>query len=137
MQASGAKFNTGKTEILPIGSHNHRAKMCITHKLNNAEQHPQANSIRFIEDKEAMRVLGVWIRNNINISEPWEPVLDKIQCSLEHFSKGYPTLKGCKMIAQMIISRCTQFLTKAQGMPIRIEEVLMEMIRNFMWEEST
>ncbi|KAI0266612.1 hypothetical protein BGY98DRAFT_905175, partial [Russula aff. rugulosa BPL654] len=31
----------------------------------------------------------------------------------------------------------TQFLTKAQGMPQRIEDTLTKMIRDFMWEEST
>lgn len=41
------------------------------------------------------------------------------------------------MIVQIIVGRYTQFLTKAQGMPMHIEVALTKIIRNFMWESDS
>jgi hypothetical protein len=55
---------------------------------------------------------------------------------LEFLNKSHPTLYGRKMIAQMVIEGCSQFLTQAQGMPKHIEDALIKLIRNFIWEEN-
>jgi len=41
---------------------------------------------------------------------------DKINKSLEQWGKSHPTIKGKKLIVQMIIAGMTQHLTEAQGM---------------------
>ena len=136
-KASGAKFNIEKTEIVPIGTPDHRQRMTETRKLNETDQAPLDPKIRIAEDKEAIRILGAWIGNDTNAATPWEPTMDKINKSLERYSKTHPTLYGRRAIAQMIIGGCTQFLTQAQGMPKHIENTLISMTRKFMWEENT
>ena len=92
-KASGAKFNSGKTEILLTGTHAHRTRLCETCKLNPEECNPINEGIRIIRDKETMRVLGTWIGNAMDTTAPWEPILDKIKKALDHYNKGFPTLK--------------------------------------------
>jgi len=46
-------------------------------------------------------------------------------------------MAGRKIIVQTIAGGHTQFLTKAQGMPVTIEKALVKMIRDFMWEEDS
>ena len=97
-KASGAKFNSGKTEILLIGTHTHRTRLCKTCKLNPKEHNPINEGIRIIRDKETMRVLSTWIGNAMDATASWEPILDKIKKALDHYNNGFPTLKERKMI---------------------------------------
>ena len=111
--------------------------MSATRKLNTDEVALINKRIRIVEDCKAMCILGAWIRNNTNTETPWEPILDKIQRSLEHYSNSFPTLKERKIIAQMVIGGYTQFLTKAQGMLDDIEAGLIQKLQKFLWEENT
>ena len=135
-KVSGAKFNIEKTEIVPIGTPEHRQKMIDTRKLNANDQIPIDERIKIAEEKEAIRILGAWIGNNNDEATPWEPILDKINKTLERYKKSHPTLHGKRLITQMIIGGCTQFLTQAQGMPKHIEDELTKVIRNFIWDDS-
>jgi hypothetical protein len=134
--ASGAKFNIGKMEIIPIGTQEHRAQVITSRKLNPRDHTSIDERIRIANDGEATRSLGAWIGNNTNNATPWEPIIDKAHRNLELWNKSHPTILGKKLIIQMIIGGYTQFLTMAQGMPQRIEETLIRMIRNFMWNDS-
>ena len=58
----GAKFNTEKTKIVPIGLQEHRARMVETRKLNQDERAPLDEKIKIARDKEAIRLLGAWIQ---------------------------------------------------------------------------
>jgi len=81
-KASGAKFNVNKTEILPIGSKEHRQRVCQTRKLNpdDAQISP---TIRIVRDGEHTRTLGAYVGNEINEITVWTPVLDRIDDELE------------------------------------------------------
>jgi hypothetical protein len=48
--------------------------------------------------------------------------------SLDLWSKSHPTLEGKRLIVQMVVAGMTQFLTKAQGMPPKIENKLSKRI---------
>ena len=136
-QASGAKFNVGKTEIIPLGTLDHRNQIITTRKLNPLDQTTIDERIRIAEDGEATRMLGAWIGNKTNDATPWEPVIDKTNKSLERWNRSHPTLFGKKIIVQMIVGGYTQYLAMAQGMPKCIESALIRIIRNFMWNDST
>jgi hypothetical protein len=125
--ASGAKFNIKKTEIVPIRKPEYRRQMIDSRKINQTDQSP-------IDAK--IRILGVWIENDTNTATPWEPIIDKVRKSLNFYSKSHPTLYRKKTIIQMIIGGYTQFLTQAQGMPKHIEDTLIRIMRNFIWEEN-
>ena len=134
---SGAKFNSEKMEIVPIGTENYRASLIDTRKLNPRDQEPLDNHIHIAPDNTAIRLLGAWIGNHTNAATPWEPVLDKIKKDLEWWGRNKPTLYGRKIIVQAVIGGCTQFLTKAQGMPPAIKAALKNMIWKFMWENDS
>ena len=136
-KASGAKFNLEKSEIVPLGTVDHRTRVAETRKINPRDALPLDERIRIASDGSAIRSLGAWIGNKTNAETPWEPIIDKTHNALNGWSKLRPTLRGRKLIVQMVFGGYTQFLTKAQGMPQKIEETLTKMVRDFMWEEST
>jgi len=132
---SGAKFNLEKMEIIPIGLNLHRERVITTCKLNPTDL-PLDNTINIAPDGHPIQILGAWIRNKTNNTTPWEPILDKINSTLNRWKKCHPTLTGKKLIIQMFIGGMTQFLTKAQGMPKSIESALTKMIQNFIWDDK-
>ena len=133
--ASGAKFNLEKTEIIPIGTLEHRERVCSSRKITENDP-PLTQNIKITSDGNAVRCLGAWIGNNTKAAEPWEPILDKINSTLKQWNKGHPTLDAKRHIAQMFAGGMTQFLMTAQGMPKHIETALIKIIREFIWESS-
>ena len=136
-EASGAKFNIEKMEIIPIGTREHRLEVINTCKINQNDRTPLEDRIHIARDGEAIRSLGAWIGNNADDPTPWETALDKIRKKLELWKKSHPTIYGKRLIIQAIIGGHTQFLTMAQGMPRHIEEALTKMTRDFIWEQDT
>ena len=136
-RSSGAKFNIEKTEVIPIGTEEHRQTVIETRKINTHDLHPVHENIRIAKDGEAIRSLGTWIGNHTNDLTPWEPILDNIRIELERWGRTRPTLDGRKIIIQIIIGGHTQFLTKAQGMPPEIENALTKITRDFLWGDDS
>ena len=130
---SGAKFNIGKTEVVPIGSEEHRRRVVSTRKINQTDQSRLDDHIRVAEDGNAIRFLGAWIGNKMKDAVPWEPIIDKINKRLERWGTSYLTMMGRKIIVQAVVGGLTQFLTMAQGMPPNVESALIKIIRRFMW----
>ena len=133
--ASGAKFNLEKTEIIPIGTQTHRERIWSTRKVS-IDDPPLHLDIRVAKDGNAVRCLGAWIGNNTKAAEPWEPILDKIRSTLQRWNKGHPTLDAKRHIVQMFVGGMTQFLTAAQGMPRQIEDTLVKIVREFIWDST-
>lgn len=106
-KASRAKFNIGKTEIIPIGTPEHCLQMTTTRKLNSNEQAPLDEQIKIAGDREVIWILGAWLGNKTNASTPWEPIIDKIHKALNLYGKSHPTLHGRKVITQIIIGGYT------------------------------
>ena len=136
-EVSGAKFNIEKTEIIPLGSEQHRHMISRLRKINERDTVTLDERVHIAADGEAVRSLGAWIGNKTNDTDPWEPILDNVSKALNRWKKTHPTMAGRKIIVQTIIGGHTQFLTKAQGMPATIEKALIKMTRDFMWEEDS
>lgn len=130
---SGAKFNIGKTEVIPIGSEEHRKRVVQTRKINQHDAGCLNEQIKIAEDGNTIRFLGAWIGNQTKDAAPWEPVVDRVNKRLEKWATSYPTMRGRKLIVQSVVGGLTQFLTMAQGMPTNIEVALTKIIRGFMW----
>ena len=58
-EASGAKFNFDKTEIIPIGTKRHRERIYQTQKIHPSDP-PLDPDIHKTNDREAIRSLGAW-----------------------------------------------------------------------------
>jgi hypothetical protein len=134
-EASGAKFNKEKTEIIPIGTQTHREEVSQSRKLNPEDQ-PISGDVRIAKDGEATQSLGAWIGNRTLETRPWEPIIDLIHQDLDCWKSVHPTLDGKRLIIQTVVGGRTQFLTKAQGMPEQIREAITKEIRRFLWEND-
>ena len=136
-KASGAKFNIEKTEIIPIGTEQHRRDVASTRKINQADQTPLDDRIKIAKDGDAVRSLGAWIGNKVEDLTPWETILDRMSKRIGIWAKSNPTIYGKRLIIQAVIGGYTQFLAKAQGMPPHIEVAINKMIRDFIWDNDT
>jgi ribonuclease HI/exonuclease III len=134
-EVSGAKFNITKTEIIPIGSPEHRQEVTLSRKLDNTQERIPQN-IHIARDGEPTRLLGAWIGNRLNQPQIWSKTLDNIESSLTRWGKSHPTLEGRRLIIQMTVAGMTQYLTKVQGMPKEVENKLTKSIREFMWNSE-
>ena len=135
-EASGAKFNIEKTEIIPLGTLTHRNTVITMRKINQQDQTQLDQRIHIAKEGEAVRLLGAWIGNHAADLTPWEIMLDKMRKKLEIWGRYNPTLYSKCLIIQAIIGGHTQFLATTQGMPTHIEMALEEMIRNFIWTQD-
>ncbi len=133
---SGVKFNIEKMEIILIGTTEHRITVGTSRKINQDNSRQLDNQIRIAKDGDAVRSLGAWIGNKAKDLTPWEITLDKIKKKLKLWNKTHPTIFGKRLIAQAVVGGHTQFLTKAQGMPMHIEEALTRMTRDFIWDDG-
>ena len=89
-EASGAKFNIEKTEIILIGMEDHRYIIVATCKINPLDQSQLNNRIHITKDGEAVRSLGAWIGNNTNDLMPWEMMLDRIRKKVRTVEQNAP-----------------------------------------------
>jgi hypothetical protein len=136
-EISGAKFNIEKTEVIPIGTTEHRQRVVSTRKLNEHDQGPLTERIHIAKDGESIRMLGAWIGNKTKDDTPWETIIDRINSNLERWKRLHPTLNGRKLIIQAMVGGHTQFLASAQGMPQHIETALKRIIKGFMWDDDS
>ena len=133
---SGAKFNIEKTEIIPIGTYNHRAEVIASRRINPEDNNQLDDRIRIAKDQDAVRLLGAWVGNNTNDLTPWGTIIDKVKYDIERWQKIKPTLYGKRIIAQAVIGGRTQYLAKVQGMPQEIETAIQKLIQNFLWDSE-
>ncbi|KAJ3753000.1 hypothetical protein EV360DRAFT_16342, partial [Lentinula raphanica] len=85
--ASGARFNISKTEIIPIGTPEHREMMRQHRQLTEGEGTIIPAHIKIAREGEAIRSLGALIGNGVCQVEPWTKVLEKIDKSLSQWEK--------------------------------------------------
>jgi hypothetical protein len=80
-KVAGAKFNIEKTGIIPIGRSEFRENFLQTRKLNPRDS-PIPQNIHIAVDGEPTRILGSWIGNQVDQADPWTPILEKTDKSL-------------------------------------------------------
>ncbi|KAL1714312.1 hypothetical protein EV715DRAFT_276726 [Schizophyllum commune] len=109
-KASTAKFNVEKTEVLPVGTKEYRKKVIETRKLiDNQEELP--SDVHVVRDGEPMRLLGVWIGNDVHQVLVWSKQTEKVDDGVKQWEMSGPTLIGWRLIAGLIAGQTTQYLT--------------------------
>jgi ribonuclease HI/endonuclease/exonuclease/phosphatase family metal-dependent hydrolase len=134
--ASGARFNQGKTEFIPIGSPEHRDRVVEQRRWNELDDELPRDA-RIANDGQMVRSLGAMIGNEISESTAWAVTLDKVQAALDRWNRGHPTLDARKLIVQLVVGGYTQYFTAVQGMPKETEDRFIKMIRAFMWADNS
>ncbi|KAI9058608.1 hypothetical protein FKP32DRAFT_1533105, partial [Trametes sanguinea] len=129
--ASRAKFNTSKTEHIPIGS--------PTTRLAFAETRTAPGSVLLLPpaakvaaDGQSVRILGAWVGNNLDLCAAWRPIIETVRVNLTRWNARKPTLYGRKLIIALEVGSRTQFLAMAQGMPPAIERELIQLTATFL-----
>jgi len=89
--------------------------------------------IHIARDRDATRILGAWVGNELNPEEPWRKIVKTIKKDFKRWEAKYPTLEGKQHIVQMIAGGKTQFLARAQGMPNLIQAEIQKVITKFVW----
>src|SRR6202000_2099317 len=89
--------------------------------------------IHIARDRDATRILGAWVGNQVDPEEPWRKITETIEKDFKRWEARYPTLEGKRLIVQMIAGGKTQFLARAQGMPEPIQSKIHKMITEFVW----
>lgn len=135
--ASGAKFNIGKTEIIPIGKREYRNRVRLTRKIGGHQGTALPADIHIAREGEAIRSLGAWIGTNIFQVETWTRTIEKVEAKLNQWAKSKPTLEGKRLIIQMFVGGMTQYLTSVQGMPEDIADYFQKIIQDYFWEGKT
>ncbi|KAI0342568.1 hypothetical protein BDW22DRAFT_1299598, partial [Trametopsis cervina] len=133
--ASRAKFNKDKTEAIPMGTAAYRAQLLTTRQLQPDAPLLPAD-MRIAADDTGIRILGAWIGNGLTQMEPWTNTVEKIAAALKRWGRCNPTLRGRRLIAQMIVAGMTQYLAKVQGMPAHVEMQIRRITRNFVWKDA-
>ncbi|EPS96545.1 hypothetical protein FOMPIDRAFT_19251, partial [Fomitopsis schrenkii] len=138
-EGSRARFNRDKTEVIPIGTAEYRARVRATRSIAGVPGSSDIipASIGIAPDGTAIRVLGAWIGNGVDQVTTWTPTIQKVEAFLTRWGQSHPTLSGRKNIVQMGPGGITQYLAMVQGMPKSIEITLTKMTRSFMWSGAT
>lgn len=134
-KASGRKFNTLKTTLVPF-----RNKIFQETLIRTRQQIPEATPIdtrvHIARDSEATRLLGAFIGNKVDCPSIWTPTIEKIKKDLDRWGRGHPTIDGKCLIIGMVVGGRTQYQTCIQGMPKEIEQQLTKIISTFFWGED-
>ncbi|KAL1687726.1 hypothetical protein GGG16DRAFT_61534 [Schizophyllum commune] len=134
--AAKAKFNIGKTEIIPIGQLEYRILMVNTYN----EQGSWGNYPRGVHvagERDAIRILGAFFGNRFEDCAPWTPRVEIVGRALERWSKGISSLEGRRHSLNISLGGVTQFLTEVQGMPDEVLALLIKMERSFFWDDKS
>ncbi|EPS93197.1 hypothetical protein FOMPIDRAFT_18859, partial [Fomitopsis schrenkii] len=136
-QASGAKFNDGKTEVIPVGRPQYRHWVQTNRRINvMADEDVIPDTVHIARDGEATRILGAWIGNKTDQVAIWAPTVHKIKIFIKRWGRCHPSLTGKKHIVQMGPGGISQYLARVQGMPPAVAKELKEMIRDFVWNNT-
>ncbi len=139
--AAKARFDIGKTEIIPIGDPTFRREMAETYRTTGTwKNYPRG--VHVAQEGEAVRILGAFFGNEINQIDVWSLVLTKIVAMrkplmqvISHWQEGHATIQGKKHVIQMIVAGMTQYLTSVQRMPDHILARLTKIIRGYLWDD--
>ncbi|KAJ8454687.1 hypothetical protein ONZ51_g12888 [Trametes cubensis] len=132
---SRAKFNLAKTEIIPVGSKEHRDRVRRERRIGRVGG-SVTDGAHITEEGEAVRILGAWVGNKIDECAVWSRIVNTVRTNLEKWAKRSPTLNGKHLIVGMEVGGRTQFLAKAQGMPEKVEQSLNRIVQAFIWGEG-
>ncbi|KAJ7157686.1 hypothetical protein C8R43DRAFT_883162 [Mycena crocata] len=131
-RASSAKFNVGKTEVIPVGSPAYRAFLLAYRKLNDLDG-PIPDNIHIVREGESVRILGGHVGNGIDDFVMWTPIVEKIDAALARWEALHPTLEARCQIVQITIGSMTQYLTQVNEMQPQTVNHLLKSQREFMW----
>jgi len=135
-EASTAKFNNEKSEILLIGTKEYRNNIIKTKTVNKTNNDKLDQAIRIIEDNDSLRILGAHIGNDSETSIQWETILKRQSRILKKWAKTSLLSKGKELILKALIQSRALYLATANEMPKSIAQRMTRQIKSFIWEDK-
>jgi hypothetical protein len=100
-------------------------------------QTPIPTGVHIASDGEPICALGAYVGNGVDNIAVWTPTIEKVDAALQQWGKSHPTHEGQQLIVNMFVGGLTQYLTRVQGIPSGVEDLLSKRIQKFMWGESS
>ncbi|KAG8934005.1 hypothetical protein FRC01_005692 [Tulasnella sp. 417] len=134
-----AKFNTGKTEFLPMGSAEYRRDMarrkCLQpNRIRSAEV--LLRGWRIVKDTEPIRILGGQVGHKLDVEAIWEPVTAKIESLANKWSAKRMTLRGKRLIVAFLLQSRAQYLMMTNDPPKSVVDRIAKATHRVMWERK-
>ena len=133
--ASTAKFNIGKTEIIPIGSTQHRQRVLNERTLNSTDTEKVQENIHIAKDQEPVRLLGGFIGNKIETQQIWSTQIEKLKDDYKAWGKRHLSNKEKRRVIQTFGGGRTQYQATGQGIPKEVQDRLNKETKKF-WNEN-
>jgi len=135
-EASTAKFNNEKSEILLIGTKEYRNNVIKTETINKTNNDKLDQAIRIIEDNDLLRILGAHIGNDSKTNIQWKTILKRQSRILKKWAKTSLSSKGKELILKALIQSRTLYLATANEMPKNIAQRMTRQMKSFIWEDK-
>ena len=129
-EASTARFNTSKTEIIPLGSAEDRKNLIQSRDLNGWII---PGDVRIARDGEATRILGSWQGNGIVIQDKWNNVLEKQMRTMKRWAPLYPSVAGRVLLTKSLVLSLAHYLMTVNGITQNDLSTMEKAIRRFIW----
>jgi exonuclease III len=130
--ASRAKFNVGKTIVVPIGEKTYRENVLRTRQTRE-DGGVIPDNMTILREGESTRILGAWFGNGVDINAPWSVVLNKMAKSFERWSSVSVNLLYKRHVIQCTAGGFSQYLAQVQGCPSRFEHQIETQIKKYLW----
>ena len=129
-EASTARFNDSKTEVIPMGPKEVRSETIRTREFNGWEIE---NEIRIARDGEATRILGSWQGNEIEVQDKWNGILERQMKTMKRWTHLYPSVAGRVLLAKTLVVSLAQYLMTVNGISSKNLTTMERNIRRFIW----
>ncbi|KAJ2924914.1 hypothetical protein H1R20_g12191, partial [Candolleomyces eurysporus] len=133
--ASGAKFNVEKTEIIPVGNPEFRAKINHDRTIPNGRNETIPTRIKIAKDGEPVRALGAFVGNNVDNANVWAPTIETLKNKVNYWLKSNPSLEGRSYLTKLEPGGRTQYQTMVQGMPNQVKKKINQIINHIIWND--
>jgi len=128
--ASTARFNSLKTEIIPLGAPEFREDFVRSREFNGWKLD---NEIHVAQEGEAIRILGSWQGNGINIQSKWNDVIERQLKTMKQWNFHYPSIAGRVLIVKTLVISSAYYLMTVNGVSSKNIMSMERNIRNFIW----
>ncbi|KIM25292.1 hypothetical protein M408DRAFT_49826, partial [Serendipita vermifera MAFF 305830] len=128
--ASTARFNIEKTEIIPVGTKEFR-KQAVNSRTVCGKVLDQR--IRIAGDGQAVRILGSYQGNNVNADAKWRDIINTQSKIMRLWGGIHPSLSGrVRILKALVVSRAL-YLMMVNGIPKKFADEMERNIRSFLW----
>jgi len=108
------RFNSLKTEIILIGTEDFWEELIKSREYNEWKID---DKIHIAQEGEAVRILGSWQGNGINIQAQWNRITERQACTMKLWSLLYLSVAGRVLIVKALVISLAYYLMTVNRIP--------------------